>query len=292
MFVLILVFIIVAASRNVHFPLSAGDYTPGEIAVENLRIQNINRVPREFNLVAAIVEPRTENLQTVIDNFLVVLPPDTHFQIYHGNQNIKTLEKYAPLISSGKMSLWNMGIDNLSIKGYSLLLTSKEFWQTMQSENVLIFQTDAILCGGNQNAINKFKRFDYVGAPIPKPIIVGIKIWFAGKGYYVDHSRIYNGGFSFRKRSACIRVIEKYPWDKLTSEDVWFCVFLPRVGGRIAPITIARDFAYESEHELTKMPFGLHKPRRNLGKLQMMCPNVKKIPTIKAHSDYRNLYML
>lgn len=289
--VLILILCIVGAARNIHFPLSGGDYTPGEQAVRNLGYQ-YNRPRNNYNLVAAIVEPRVENLETVIDNFLDALPQSTHFQIYHGLKNMHVLEKYKPLIDSGKMSLWNMGIDNLSIKGYSLLLTSREFWQTIQSENVLIFQTDSILCGSDRNAINKFIKYDFVGAPIPYHIIAAIKVLFFGKGYYVNHSNIYNGGFSFRKKSVSLKVIDTYGWDKLTPEDVWFCVFIPRVGGRMAPLTIARDFSYESEHELNRVPFGLHKPRRNIDKLGIMCPNVKKIPTVPAHTDYRNLYML
>ena len=182
-------------------------------------------------------------------------------------------------------------MDNLSLQGYSALLTSAEFWKSVQSERVLIFQTDAIPCRASTFNLDDFMSYDYVGAPVSKHVRALIRFLFFLKGRLVSHSNFYNGGLSYRTRSKMLEVIERYPWDELTSEDIWFCTFLPKVGGNLPPLEVARKFSYESE-KLTTVPWGLHKPRKNYEKLCQVCPEVKEIPFVPSHTDYRNLYML
>ena len=189
------------------------------------------------------------------------------------------------------MTLIDMGVDNLTIQGYSALLTSKEFWESLQAENVLIYQTDAITCTNAQVSIEKFFKYDYIGAPVTPLISVLINILFMGKGYITGHSRFYNGGLSFRKRSKMLAVIKEYPWDQLCTEDIWFCAFIPRVGGVLPPREVARQFSFEAEY-LTNIPWGLHKPRKEHDSLLKVCPEMKHIPFVPTHTDYRNLYLL
>jgi hypothetical protein len=189
------------------------------------------------------------------------------------------------------MSLWNLGVDNLSMQGYSALLTSKEFWNTIQSEQVLIFQTDAITCGKSKFKIDDFMDYDFIGAPVPTYISILINILFMSKGYITGHSRFYNGGLSYRTKSKMLAVIEEYPWDQKCTEDIWFCAFLPCVGGVLPTRAEARKFSFEAE-KLTTTPWGLHKPRKKYNSLCEICPEIKDIPFVPTHTDYRSLYLL
>ena len=286
------VFIIIVISRTCVFPLSAGTIESGLEAAESLRRQTENRKMNDYPLVAVIVEPRKENLSKILQNFINAMPAYTHFQVYHGTNNQHVLyDNFKPFIQSGKISLWNMGVSNLTMQGYSALLTSEAFWNTVQSEHVLVFQTDAITCSQSRFKIEDFIGYDFIGAPVSTYISILINILFMGKGYITGHSRFYNGGLSFRTRSKMLAVLKEYPWDQLSTEDIWFCAFLPRVGGTLPTKEEARKFSFESE-KLTTIPWGVHKPRKEYDTLCKICPEFKQVPFIPSHSDYKSLYIL
>jgi len=288
-FLLFFGLIIIIICQTCVFPLSAGTVDSGLQAAENLRLQ-----PKrgDYSLVAAIVEPREDNLANILAHFIKVMPEYTHFQVYHGTKNSHVLyDNFKAYIQSGKISLWNLGVDNLSIQGYSALLTSKEFWNSIQSERVLIFQTDAITCGQSMFRIEDFIDYDFVGAPLSRSIVMLINMLFMGKGYVTGHSLFYNGGLSYRTKSKMLAVIDKYPWDQMCPEDIWFCAFLPRVDGALPTREDARKFSFEAEN-LVCTPWGIHKPRKEYNKLCKVCPEFKKVPYIQSHTDYRNLFLV
>jgi hypothetical protein len=254
--IIILIILIVIMCRSKIFPLGAGTADSGWAAVRSIELQTVKRGMREYPLVAAIVEPRKDNLVFILNHFLEVMPEYTHFQVYHGTDNNELLhENFQNLINSGKISLWNLGVSNLTIHSYSALLTSKQFWESIQSENVLIFQTDAITCNKSKFKINDFIDYAFIGAPLTKHVRFLINTLFLGKGYVIAHYDFYNGGLSFRKKSKMLAVIKKFPWDELSTEDIWFCAFLPQVGGKLPRIDVARNFSFESESLSASAPF-------------------------------------
>jgi hypothetical protein len=286
-FVISLIIIIIVASNFVTFPLDAGSRLPGVYAMLNLE-NRLQHSPEKIdkNLVAAIVEPRKDNLVETIDHYLKKLPT-AFFQVYHGTKNIDILQKY---INNPRIELLNMGVDNLTIQGYSRLLCSKAFWKTIRAENCLIFQTDSITCGASNYDLDQFMNYDFVGAPHPIYVTTGLKILFTCR-MMKPEEKYYNGGLSFRKRSKMLEIVKKFPWDGKITEDIWFCHHLPKIGGKLPNLDIARKFSFEAEY-LGKTPWGLHKPRKNYNKLCKVCPEFKNIPFVNAHTDYRNLYML
>jgi len=277
----------------VRLPLSGGSEQPGYTVIENFKQFNVSK-ENKYDLVGVIMEPRKDNLVLVINNFKTKLPDNAHIQVYHGTHNKGLLEIiFKDDINSGKISLWNMGVDNLNIQSYSLIFTSKEFWDTIQAEKVLIFQTDAITCSESNIDLSKFYKYSFVGAPLPKHVCLLIQLLFLCKSYYIPHSLFFTGGLSYRTKSSALKVIKEYPWDHKVPEDIWFCAFIEKVGGLLPERNIAREFSYESEYlPQNIVPWGLHKPRNNHEKVKQICTNAKKIPLVKPHSDYRNLYMI
>jgi len=291
---LILIISLILFCNFVTVPLSGGSEKPGYIVLDNLR-QLKPFANKLYDLVGIIIEPRKENLVLVINNFKKRLPSNAHIQVYHGTENKGLLNViFKDDIESGKISLWNTGVDNLNIQSYSLIFTSKEFWDTVQAEKVLVFQTDAITCSESTVDLSMFYRYSFIGAPLPKYICLLIKLMFLCKGYYIPHSLFFNGGLSYRTKSSALKVIKEYPWDHKVPEDIWFCAFIPIVGGLLPEYDIAREFSYESEYlpDNNIIPWGLHKPRNNHNKLKQICKNAEKIPMIEPNSDYRNLYMI
>lgn len=276
--IILIILLLFLVARYKVFPLSAGTVTSGIIAAKTL--EKHKRFP-DKPFVAAIVEPREKNLIAILDHYIENLPY-AYFQVYHGTKNKEILEKYKNL---SNIELINLEVDNLTIQGYNRLLTSKSFWESIRSENCLIFQTDSITCN-SQYDMSHFLQYDYVGAPSTKIVNNGLKFLFLCRGY-LPKKHYMNGGLSFRKRSKMLKVIKEHPWDETMTEDVWFCQFLDN----LPDIETARKFSFESE-ELIATPFGLHKPRKNYDRLDKLCPNYKKIETIPAHTDYRNLFLL
>jgi hypothetical protein len=287
----VIIICIIFIANNVAFPLSAGDSSSGKQAVKNLHSYPNNNNSKK-TLSGVIVEPRTENLVFIIKHYIHKLPRDSYIQVFHGNLNKTLLEnEFKKEINNGKIELLNMGIDNLTIQGYSYLLTSPVFWNKIKTNNILIFQTDSITCSQSSQDLESFYNYDFIGAPPPIYICYMLNILFLAKGTFVGSLKYFNGGLSFRKKDAMLNVLKEYIWDELTPEDVWFCAFLNKQGANLPSRETAQLFSFESD-KITDIPWGLHKPRKEFEKLNLICPEVKEIPTIESHTDYRNLYLL
>lgn len=284
--------IIIFICNTVVFPLNAGSSESGIIASREIAKQLNTHSLKDYPLVAAIVEPREEYLVECIKHFMDTLPQYTHFQVYHGTENKEIVyANFGSYIASGKMSAWDLNVKNLTIQGYSALLTSESFWRSIQSDRVLIFQTDAALCSETKLNIEMFYAYDFIGAPMPSYINILIWLRFLFTGCLITHLRYFNGGLSFRRRNKMLELITKHPWNYMWPEDVWFCAHLPQINGVLPTIAAARTFSFEAE-QLAGVPLGVHKPRKEWSALSQICPQVKNIKRVASHSDYRNLFLL
>jgi len=213
--------------------------------------------------VAVIVEPRPHpKLIPVIQNFIQNLPSTTKIQVFYGNQNKQLLlDAFSKEISSGKMILTPLHLDNLTLKQYNKLCTSKKFYKDIQGENILIFQTDTCLCNNSPYKIDDFLKYDYIGAPWKDPKL---------------KNKIGNGGLSLRKRSKMMDYIDKNPY-KGGNEDLYFSrnkdFYFPSE-------EVASQFSTEAI--LNPKSYGVHKPwinlsKKNLKKMIQSCPEIKEI---------------
>jgi hypothetical protein len=168
-------------------------------------IKNIITNHKNSDKIAVIVDPRFNPLiEGVIRNFMHFLHPQHwNLLIYgHPKNEYQIKEKfpnsmYLP-IKEELIMYDHEENPHLSLENYNKLFLSKEFWESIPAENILVFQADCIMFR-YFNPI--FTEYDYVGA-----------------NYYCpsDVSPIYggaNGGFSFRKKSAMIECIEKVNWE-------------------------------------------------------------------------------
>jgi len=90
-------------------------------------------------------------------------------------------------------------------------MTQKWLWESLApAENILLFQSDSMLCANAARSVDDYFKYDFVGAPIA-----------------TDLGRGYNGGLSLRKRSTTMRVLEEWDWEETKKdgdrfEDQWF----------------------------------------------------------------------
>jgi hypothetical protein len=193
--------------------------------------------------VAVIIEPRvTQVLPELLAWMIHLLSPyGWKFVVYCG-----TLNEH--LLKDLDVEVRQLGKDNLTRDDYNIMLYSEDFWLSMPFENILIFQTDAVLIDGN---LDEFLNYDYVGAPWNKnqhwrvdgPITVVNSrkgITHRAPTYHLTG----NGGLSLRKRSAMIRGLRNVNFRR-TNEDYFFSVHC-RQFINISPPEIAMRFAVET----------------------------------------------
>ena len=191
---------------------------------------------------AVIVEMRRHpHLSYVLRNIVYFLDQSWGLHIFHGTDN----ERFVKEIVSGwgDVRLTNLKRKNLTKEDYSLLLTSPEFWLGIESEHILLFQTDSIL---RRTGIERFLGYDYVGAPWKSedtPAVGG------------------NGGFSLRRRSAMLEILGKDRGDiSRIPEDIYFCTRMAEGGFNVAPKEVALEFSVEELFHPD--PLGTHIPRQ------------------------------
>lgn len=187
-----------------------------------------------MNLAAVMVETRDyPDINEIINNHLCKLPKYTKLYFFGSKQNherIKTPHYY-------KEVEINTGLD------YCYLVTKPEFWEQIDEENILIFQRDSGIIGGN---IEDFYKYHYIGAPLKgEPLFV------------------YNGGLSFRHKSIMIDICKKYKYSNPEEghEDGFFSHKVEYYYKK-TPREIAEKFAVENIFKLGT--FGFHQIETSL----------------------------
>ncbi|NDE14269.1 hypothetical protein EBZ80_04990 [bacterium] len=138
--------------------------------------------------------------------------------------------------------------DNLDQSSYSELLASKEFWELLCGEKILIYQEDSCIFEDN---LDDFLEWDYIGAPWPE-------------SQDDNTTGVGNGGFSLRTKRCMLDVIKtisirdtvfnksttRYMSDrgmKVAPEDVYFSLnMIVHNIGKVAPRDIAAAFSSEN----------------------------------------------
>ena len=207
------------------------------------KLNNYKIKSHDTNYSAVIMETRQHpHLETVIKNTMYFLNESDStkkwkLEIFHGNLNKEFCENIVDGIDN--VELHHIDYDYMGLHDYDSVFRTTEFWKTITSDNILIFQADTILL---RTGIDEFLDYSYVGAPWLKP----------KEGKYVG-----NGGLSIRNKNSMIDIIKKYPNDDYFKEDIYFIKYLNNED--IAPIEVAERFAVEDLYY--NDPLGLHQPK-------------------------------
>ena len=197
--------------------------------------------------ISVIVEPRNhEYLFTVIDN--ISRNTNTPIHIFHSNLNEQKLKNY---YKSNRFIFTKLNQDNLTIPQYNMLLTSINFWNKINGENILIFQTDSCLVRHiNTFDFKNYLNYGFIGAPCK-----------------TRYEFFQNGGLSIRKKSLMIKAINNYKKYNNTNvkinEDKFFTVICKNI---VKPSPHSLGVLFSTEQDYTENPLGLHKAWKYLSK--------------------------
>ena len=228
---------------------------------------------KKTDKVAVIVEPRKhEMLEMIVRNVMYFLGEEWNLHIFGGTENEKWINELFP--QHWEYRFTNLGVDNITADEHNLLLRQRFFWEQIEEENILIFQTDAYLL---RKGIDYVLKYDYVGAETLNPYDKTPK----GIGQ--------NGGLSFRKRSAMLECIDKVTVkdindyrikNKLTrfpleliilAEDIYFFHSLEILGKNIMPMNLCGVFSMEApspENGINLTPIGTHGINKNMLRIE------------------------
>ena len=204
-----------------------------------------------MSYTAVIVEPRCHlALELVLLNFNRNLDDNWKFIIYHGNNNeqfIKDIIGNNNEFSGRNIKLVALNVDNLSINDYNKLLFTDFFYENIDTEMFLIFQTDTLLSDVYNKNIYDFMEYDYVGAPwanSPIEITVG------------------NGGFSLRKKSKMVEMknIGGFCFDNGNGEDMFFSNNFQNKDFQVNKPSLHQAQQFSVETVFYDKSVGLHKP--------------------------------
>ena len=184
----------------------------------------------------AVVEPRNHKaLRFVVCNVRKTIPNWPIF-VFHGTENKQWVIDLLHDIEN--IYFFELNVENLSIAQYNQVLTSAIFYETFQTEYVLIFQTDVMLFPHSGQVIEDFLGYDYIGA-----------------NWLWNPSKNGNGGLSLRRIAAMLEHIHNNPYslDNCINEDVYFS----NAPFKFPNYELAQRFSVESVYYPT--PFGIHK---------------------------------
>jgi hypothetical protein len=221
---------------------------------------------------AIIVEPRKHAaLSYVLNNILTNLSGDWNIVICHGTQNLEYIQN---ILTSelqnflNRVTLVNLGVENLNIYQYNDLLCSKKFYKYIPTETFLVFQTDTIILPQNAHLISEFLEYDYVGAP------------------WKHAGDIGNGGFSLRKKTKMLEIIENAKlYNYGEAEDAFFSQAKGRVLNnpsiRIYKPTFEKAKQFSVETVFYEQPFGCHAPWKHTPEFVKLHPEVQKLESLQ-----------
>lgn len=204
----------------------------------------------DLKKTAIIVEPREHlALELVLKNFTENLDDSWGFIVFHGNKNIDFVQNIINKLNiNNRVKLVNLNINNLTIDDYNNLFYNETFYSHIPTEIFLVFQTDTFICKKYKNVINKFLKYDYVGAPWDGP-------WSKGKN-------VGNGGLSLRRKSKMLELLKRcdHKWENnLLAEDIFFsnCLNCQNINVYKPSFEEAKEFSMETIQ--SDNSFGIHK---------------------------------
>jgi len=212
----------------------------------------------DYTYTAIIIEPRKHAaLEFVLNNLCECLPPEWNVILFHGTINKEyadTIIQKLNAIHNNRISTVNLHVDNLTMDEYNQLFVTKSIiYETIKCETFIVFQTDSMIFKRNSHRLNDYLDYDYVGAPWPldeRPIEKSC-------GY------IGNGGFSLRKKSKMLEIIDKIEYiphinDIPINEDMYFNI--PYDGIELNRPSYDKACMFSVEGVFREEAFACHKP--------------------------------
>lgn len=229
------------------------------------KVELTNKVYTQKKHTALIVEPRDiKKLDKLINDFKTKLGNDWNIVFYCG-KSLKS--KWVNTLLDPSVEIRELNVSNFNPQEYSDFFKSKELWESLDGEYVLVFQADAFIINSEPYNIDYFIKMNksYIGGNMSYD-------WaeLKNENLFIK-CRNFNGGLSLRKRIDMIKIISTFGCDKTESnsvkfhtyaEDVYFTVGCYKLNMPIGDDEQCANFAL---HTIYKSDFfGIHNPSKHI----------------------------
>lgn len=199
---------------------------------------------KPYTATAILIEPRKHKaVQFVLRNLLENLPTTWAIWFVHGATAgpwAQQIRNSFRAVDQERICLVPAPTDTFSSQGeYSTYVASREFIESIPTEQFLIVQTDSMINPAQKHKLWQFLQYDYVGAPWP---------W--------ANIQVGNGGFSLRRKAALLKVIDHLGPLKTDLEDQYFAFGMLATKAFVPTKEVAREFAVEQLFH--PAPFAVH----------------------------------
>lgn len=221
-----------------------------------------------------LIEPRKrmqKALEFVVNNILDNLSHSWSMIVFPGKENIADVKSFIgtlPHAKQSRVTVKDLGLTTMNTSQYNHLMMSRRILDEISTDVFMVVQTDSLICKGGSHLLNKFMKYDYVGAP------------------WKDRNALGNGGFSLRRKTKMLEILEKCP-NKNHNEDGYFS------GGceGARPYTPSPEEAEEFSVETIfngKQAFGIHKAwhhmPQNSDELEKKCIGYNSLNALNSQS--------
>ena len=199
------------------------------------------------------------------------MDPSWDLYVFHGKTKYDYADKCTKNITKRKKFLFSLDTDNLTADEYNHLFKQLSFWNKVNADQILVFQTDTVLCKNSLYKIEDFMKYDYIGCPYDGNYIGKNPYRAWGDNYFYGI-----GGLSFRKKSFMLDCINRNPSvDPNFAEDVFFSNCVNETNNKPETIKVLNQFC--SQFHWLEKSFGLHKIGgiQNKNDLYSFCPEGK-----------------
>jgi hypothetical protein len=230
-----------------------------------------------YKYTAVIIEPREHKaLEFVLKNALDNLDESWKILLFHGTQNETYSQEIQKRLSTGRLLLHRLEVENLNQVTYSELLATKSvLYDHIDTEYFLVFQTDSMIFKEYKDLIYNFINMDidYVGAPWLESAYIPTKV----------RQFIGNGGMSLRKTTTMKKIIENHTWNCRHEwhEDLFFTFPYPDVPCVKPPYEMAKLFCVDEV--FSPISFGAHRPwcHKHFDRLVKIHPEVQTLKDLQ-----------
>ena len=233
--------------------------------IHNSRNLEIPNIKKETNYSTVIIENRNiPAIEYIIRKAVHLLGVKWSHYVACTEQNYELICEICNSIHEN-INIIKLSYDSIDHNTYNNICLDAKFWEPINAEKILVYQSD---CEFNHGGIDKFLKYDYIGAPWPVKQDDNLR----GVG---------NGGFSLRDRQCMLKCLKKQSPAKLTlnrstkkyidglrhlnrpldcpPEDVYYskCMIDFNIGS-VAPRDVAANFAAETSKPEGSTPLGEH----------------------------------
>lgn len=231
-----------------------------------------------------IIEPREHpSLRYVLFNFHSMMPLEYDLYICHGPANGEFARKQASFLKN-RTIYFNL-VDGVSSgREYNALFKSEKFWEQIDAEIILVFQTDSVLCSKSPYSIQDFVQYGYIGCSYANYFADNLPHYWKLQNPEGKKVHFFGvGGLSLRRKSFQLDCISKYKTgiESKYPEDVFFSFCLAYGENdslRPENATVLQRFC--NQWDLQQPSFGVHKVAEWLNQIKGIEANIEDIPEL------------